>query len=93
MKKSWLLSFAMLAGLWGCSHEPVGQGKEEFLVKSDSGQKFYTGLQIPKDFAPKNSRAVKLGLGETLPDAFDWRTKVELMPIRNQGNCGKTIAV
>jgi hypothetical protein len=94
MGKRWLLSLAVIAGAWACSHNSSTQiVNEEFVVKSDSGQRFYTGLQIPKDYNPKNVRAApKLKLGETLPEAFDWRTKAELMPIRNQGSCGSCYA-
>jgi hypothetical protein len=56
-------------------------------VKAASGQIFYTGLNIPKNFKPTNIRPAYVR-GEELPAAFDWREKVELMPVRNQGQCG-----
>jgi hypothetical protein len=56
-------------------------------VISSSGKLFYTGLKIPQGFKPKNVRPAYVK-GEELPAAFDWRDKVELMPIRSQGSCG-----
>jgi hypothetical protein len=57
-------------------------------VKDSAGNVFYTGLKIPMGFKPTNIvSALKTQVG-ALPETFDWRTKVTLSPIENQGGCG-----
>lgn len=86
-----IIPFLLLFGV-SCSHQEPNPPTEikdltKNYVTNKSGQKFYTGLVIPKGLSPKNVRSAYV-VGEALPAAFDWREKVELMPIRNQGQCG-----
>jgi len=90
------LPFIFLMGI-SCSHQEtqiVTEPKDSSpnYVTNLNGQKFYTGLKIPKGFAPKNVRSF-YAVGESLPAAFDWRDKAELMPVRNQGQCGSCWAM
>ncbi len=80
--RSLIILTALIMG--GCAtHEIVEQS---YLVKADNGKMYATGLKIPMDFAPPTT--VKAHLGEDLPATFDWRSKVQLSPIENQGSCG-----
>lgn len=57
-------------------------------VKDASGNVYFTGLKIPKNFKPDIVQsALKTQVGE-LPASFDWRDKVALSPVENQGSCG-----
>jgi hypothetical protein len=47
---------------------------------------YRTGLVIPKDTKKIKFQSVAVEYG--LPDEFDWRAKVQLSPIENQGSCG-----
>ena len=51
-----------------------------------NGKIYFTGFHVPKGFKPE--RVMKANIGEPLPATFDWRTKVQLSPIENQGSCG-----
>lgn len=94
---NYLLSFLMLFTLWSCSTEintqltdgifEKGLVMPENAVLSKQGKMYFTGLKIPMGFAPRNT--MKVSLAETLPVAFDWREKVQLSPVENQGSCGK----
>ena len=83
--------FSMLS-LTSCSTVDISQDKPLITVipkdaiLSSSGKMYRTGLKVPVGFKPKN--IIKADLGEDLPATFDWRTKVQLSPIENQGSCG-----
>jgi hypothetical protein len=89
--KKFFLPLALIAAFAACSHEAsnsVVVNADPVLSGGGAGP-YATGLKIPPNFKPTNVKeAPKLRVGETLPSAFDWRTKAELMPIRSQGGCG-----
>jgi hypothetical protein len=82
-----LLLFLLALFVINCSTSPSREDKlPKDAVVSKSGQIFRTGLIVPMNFKPL--RIVKAHLGEDLPATFDWRDKVTLSPIENQGSCG-----
>jgi hypothetical protein len=83
MKAFLVLIFGLLA-FGACKHLAP---PEVSAVKSETGEVFRTGF-IPPKTAPKNVRSAFMGYAVTLPETFDWRSKVELSPIKSQGNCG-----
>jgi hypothetical protein len=68
--------------LGGCATQDVDQ---KYLLKADDGKTYATGLKIPMGFTPQVVKSVKV---KALPATFDWRQKVQLSPIENQGSCG-----
>jgi hypothetical protein len=81
----WFLSiFLALIFNVGCSHL---ESDGVTVLKSETGEKFYSGLIVPKDFKPTNVRSAKDGLQGSLPAEFDARTKGYKAP-ESQGNCG-----
>lgn len=68
----------------------VKQKKELFEVKGTGGKVYFTGLVKPEGFMAGEGQvesALK-GIRAEVPSAFDWRTKVSLSPVYDQGNCG-----
>ena len=93
----WLMPiFLSIIIMFGCStakkenfSTPVYSG----TVKDSSGNVYHTGLKVPANFKPANVvSALKTQVG-ALPETFDWRTKVTLAPIENQGSCGSCWAM
>jgi hypothetical protein len=93
----WLMPiFLSIIIMFGCStakkenfSTPVYSG----TVKDSSGNVYHTGLKVPVNFKPANVvSALKTQVG-ALPETFDWRTKVTLAPIENQGSCGSCWAM
>jgi hypothetical protein len=55
----------------------------------DDYSKFGRGLNVPSDWKKKAQFVkVKSISSVALPEAFDWREKVKLSAVKNQGNCG-----
>ena len=56
-------------------------GKEDF-------SKYGRGLVVPKGWVAAPTNILQITPLKELPADFDWRTKVTLSPVANQGNCG-----
>jgi Pyruvate/2-oxoacid:ferredoxin oxidoreductase delta subunit len=89
--KHFLYLMALFSGMFLTSCSTVDVLEKQTIIPKDAvlsanGKIFRTGLKIPLGFKPAN--IIKADLGEDLPATFDWRTKVQLAPIENQGNCG-----
>jgi C1A family cysteine protease len=90
---NWLIAIFLSLIMAACSTSK----KENFTapppqysnqVKDINGNIYYTGFKVPVGFKPTNViSALKTQVG-ALPETFDWRTKVALAPIENQGGCG-----
>lgn len=79
-----LISVFLAIALIGCSTLDQPQTK---VLENKRGEKFYTGLTVPKNFKPQNVRSAMDGLQGDLPAEFDARTKGYKAP-ESQGNCG-----
>lgn len=59
-----------------------------FSFSSEDYSKFGRGLVVPHNWK-ENAQFIRMGQKRvSLPDTFDWRQKVTLSPVKNQGNCG-----
>ncbi len=91
------LALFSLVSLTSCSTVDVPENKQfipvipKDAILSSSGKLYRTGLKIPKNFKP--DVVIKANLGEPLPATFDWRTKVQLAPAEDQGQCGSCWAM
>lgn len=80
-----LVSVFLAIMLIGCS--TVEQQSGVKVLENKKGEKFYTGLNVPKDFRPTNVKSAREGLQGDLPAEFDARTK-GYKSSESQGNCG-----
>lgn len=79
------LSMLAVFTLMSCSTVETDQNVT--ILKAESGEKYYAGLNVPPNFQPMNVKSARDGLRGDLPAEFDARVKGYKTP-ENQGSCG-----